>query len=328
LKVLVTTIPFADKDARPLHILEKAGAEVIINPLGRKLTEADLAEIIVDVDILIAGTEPITEAVLERAAQLKLIARVGIGLDSVDLHAARERGITVSYTPDAPSPAVAELTIGLMVDLLRSVHVSNLRMHQGQWYRYFGRRLSEVTIGIIGVGRIGARVISHLAGFECKRILVNDIDPDVSTPSHPTCAVERTDKETISREADIISLHVPLTAKTRGLISHEEIARMKPGTLLINTARGGIINELDLCQALGSGHLGGAAIDVFEQEPYSGALADLDTCLLTAHMGSMSVDCRTQMELEASAEAARFIRGERLRSPVPQAEYDNQQSSR
>ena len=325
--MLITTIPFADKDPRPLHVLEQVGAEVIINPLGRKLTDADLAEIIVDVDILIAGTEPVTEAVLERAAQLKLIARVGIGLDSVDLHAARKRGITVSYTPDAPSPAVAELTIGLMVDLLRSVQVSNLRIHQGQWYRYFGRRLSEVTIGIIGVGRIGAQVIAHLAGFECKRILINEIDPGVSTPSHPTCEVERTDKETIYREADIISVHVPLTAKTRDLITHEEIARMKPGTLLINTARGGIINESDLCQALDSGHLGGAAIDVFEQEPYNGELASRDTCLLTAHMGSMSVDCRTQMEVEASAEAARFIRGETLASPVPQMEYDNQQAA-
>ena len=327
MRVLITTIPFADKDPRPLHVLEQVGAEVIINPLGRKLTDADLAEIIVDVDILIAGTEPVTEAVLERAAQLKLIARVGIGLDSVDLHAARKRGITVSYTPDAPSPAVAELTIGLMVDLLRSVQVSNLRIHQGQWYRYFGRRLSEVTIGIIGVGRIGAQVIAHLAGFECKRILINEIDPGVSTPSHPTCEVERTDKETIYREADIISVHVPLTAKTRDLITHEEIARMKPGTLLINTARGGIINESDLCQALDSGHLGGAAIDVFEQEPYNGELASRDTCLLTAHMGSMSVDCRTQMEVEASAEAARFIRGETLASPVPQMEYDNQQAA-
>jgi len=214
-----------------------------------------------------------------------------------------------------------------MIDLLRSVQVSNLRMHQGQWYRYFGRRLSEVTIGIIGVGRIGAQVIAHLAGFECKRILINEIDPGVSTPSHPTCEVERTDKETIYREADIISVHVPLTAKTRDLITHEEIARMKPGTLLINTARGGIINESDLCQALDSGHLGGAAIDVFEQEPYNGELASRDTCLLTAHMGSMSVDCRTQMEVEASAEAARFIRGEALVSPVPQMEYDNQQAA-
>ena len=118
MRVLITTIPFADKDPRPLHLLEQVGAEVIINPLGRKLTEADLAEIIVDADILIAGTEPITEAVLERAEQLKLIARVGIGLDSVDLHAARKQVITVSYTPDAPSPAVAELTIGAHARLI------------------------------------------------------------------------------------------------------------------------------------------------------------------------------------------------------------------
>ena len=327
MKVLVTTIPFADKDTRPLHLLEQAGAEVIVNPLGRKFTEADFAGMITDVDILIAGTESITEAVLGQTSRLKLIARVGIGLDSVDLLAAHQHDVAVSYTPDAPSPAVAELTIGLMIDLLRSVHVSSLQMHQGQWYRYFGRRLSRATIGIIGVGRIGARVISHLGGFECSRILVNDIDPDVQAPNHPTCAVERTDKEAIYREADIISLHVPLTAKTRNLITHKEMGYMKPGALLINTARGGIINESDLCLALRSGHLGGAAIDVFEQEPYNGPLADLDTCLLTAHMGSMSIDCRTQMEVEASTEAVRFIRGEALQSPVPEAEYDNQRTA-
>ena len=328
MRTLVTTIPFADKDVRPLNILEQAGAEVVINPLGRKLTEEDLGGIVSGVDILIAGTESITETVLERAQNLKLITRVGIGLDSVDLLAAQRRGIAISYTPDAPSPAVAELTIGLMIDLLRSVNVSNLRMHHGQWHRYFGRRLSKVAIGVIGLGRIGTQVLSHLSGFKCSRILVNDINPGVRTPSHPTCVVERTDKETIYREADIITLHVPLTAKTNNLIARKEMAAMKSNALLINTARGGIVNELDLCHALKAGDLGGAAIDVFEHEPYSGGLADLDTCLLTAHMGSMSVDCRTQMELEASAEAARFIRGERLQSPVPQAEYDNQQASR
>ncbi len=327
MRTLVTTIPFADKDSRPLQSLEQAGAEVVINPLGRKLTEADLAGMIADFEVLIAGTEPITENVIERASQLKLIARVGIGLDSVDLLAARRRNIAVSYTPDAPSPAVAELTIGLMIDLLRSAHISNLRMHQGKWYRYFGRRLSRVTIGIIGLGRIGTRVISHLFGFKCSRIMVNDVDPDVSTPHHPTCQVERTDKESIYREADIISLHVPLTPKTRDLITRKEMACMKPGTLLINTARGGIINEPDLCQALKSGALGGAAIDVFEQEPYEGPLAGLDACLLTAHMGSMSVDCRTQMEIEASAEVTRFIRNETLQSLVPEAEYDNQRAA-
>lgn len=327
MRVFVSTIPFAEKDTQPLEMLEQVGAEVVVNPLGRKLKEVDLLEIIFDFDILIAGTEPITARVMERASRLKLISRVGIGLDNVDLFAARQGGIEVSYTPDAPSPAVAELTIGFMLDLLRAVQVSNHRMHRGEWYRYFGRRLSAVTIGIIGAGRIGRRVIRHLAGFECGRILVNDIDSSLSLPGHPTCAVERVEKDVLYREADVISLHVPLTDKTRNLITKEQISRMRPGALLINTARGGIVNERDLFDTLQSGHLGGAAIDVFEGEPYTGDLATLDQCLLTAHMGSMSVDCRTRMEIEAAEEAVRFISGEPLQSIVPEEEFNNQRLS-
>ena len=325
MRVLITTIPFSDKDKRPLELLNKAGAEVVINPLGRKLKEADLVELISDVDVLIAGTESITERVLEVATRLKLISRVGIGLDSVDLLAARQRGIEVCYTPDAPSAAVAELTIGLMIDLLRSVQVSNHHIHRGEWYRYLGQRLSEVTIGIIGAGRIGSRVIRHLAGFDCNRILVNDIDSSLVLPGHPNCSVERSEKDVIYRDADIISIHVPLTAQTRNLVSRKEISSMRSGTLLINTARGGIINEQDLFSALESGHIAGAAIDVFEQEPYDGDLTSLDQCLLTAHMGSMSVDCRVRMEIEATEEAVRFISGQLLQSTVPEAEYVNQQ---
>ena len=324
MRALVTTVPFAEKDTRPLQALEQAGADVVINPLGRKLQESDLVNLISEFEILIAGTEPITQKVIDRAARLKLISRVGIGLDSVDLEAARRAEIVVSYTPDAPSPAVAELTIGLMLDLLRAVNVSNVRMHQGQWYRYFGCRLSEATIGVIGLGRIGRKVISHLAGFQCSRIMANDLDLDIPIPRHPSCQVELVDKEKIYAEADIISLHVPLTSNTKNMITKDEISLMRPGTFLINTSRGGIINESDLYWALDSGHLGGAAVDVFEREPYHGCLTKLDNCLLTAHMGSMSIDCRTQMEIEASEDACRFIRGEPLRFPVPDAEYQNQ----
>ena len=323
MNILVTTIPFGEKDRRPLEILESVGAEVQINPLGRKLTESDLADLIPGTDILIAGTEPITESVLDRANQLKLIARVGIGLDSVDLLAARARGIAVSYTPDAPSPAVAELTIGLMIDLLRNAHVSNLRLHQGDWYRYFGKRLTEVIIGIIGLGRIGRRVIKHLGGFDCQSILVNDINPEVETPKHPNCKVQRVHLDQIFHEADVISIHVPLNRTTKDLITSREIEKMKPDVLLINTSRGGIINESDLYDALNADRIGGAAIDVFEREPYRGSLKTVDTCLLPAHMGSMSVDCRTQMELEACEEAARFIRHQPLQSSVPEEEFEN-----
>ncbi len=196
-KVLITTIPFSEKDRMPLDLLENAGIEFLINPYNKKITEDQLADIVTDFDVIIAGTEPITEYVMERATNLKLIVRVGIGLDSVDLLAARQRGIHVSYTPDAPSPAVAEMTIGLMLVLLRFVHLSNNRVHQGEWVRYFGRRLSEVSIGIVGIGRIGSLVIRHLAGFDCARIIVNDINPLIEVPEHPDCTIENANKEKI-----------------------------------------------------------------------------------------------------------------------------------
>jgi D-3-phosphoglycerate dehydrogenase len=321
-KALITTVPFGDKNRLPLEMLESAGIEYLINPLGRKLKEDELAEMVTDFDVLIAGTEPITEKVMGRASSLKLISRVGIGLDSVDLLAAERRGIHVSYTPDAPAPAVAELTIGLMLTLLRSVHVANAQMHRGEWHRYFGRRIPEVTIGIIGTGRIGGRVLRRLAGFGTPRILVNDAQPDLKVA--PELKLEWVDKEEIYRHADIISLHVPLTVQTKNMIRREHLMQMKPDAMLINTSRGGIINEHDLAEALNSGHLSGAAIDVFEQEPYTGELARIDRCLLTSHMGSMSVDCRTRMEIEATEEAVRFLTGQVLQGLVPPEEYEVQ----
>lgn len=321
-KVLITTIPFGDREPAPLERLQAENIEYVINPFGRKITETELAGTISGFDALIAGTEPITEAVLRNADGLKLISRVGIGLDSVDLMAAERRGIRVSYTPDAPAPAVAELTIGLMLGVLRSIHVSSERIHRGTWHRYFGRRLAECTIGIIGCGRIGGGVVRHLSGFGPPRILVNDIRDDTAHRFAPE--VQRVDKQTIYREADVISLHVPLTPETKGMIGAAELARMKSDAVLINTARGGIVNERALAEALRAGRLAGAAVDVFEQEPYRGELCTLENCLLTSHMGSMSVDCRTRMEIEATEEVIRCLTGRELKSAVPPDEYELQ----
>ena len=177
-KVLITTVPFADKNCLPLDLLKKSNIEYLINPLNKKLTENELVEMISDFDVIIAGTELITKKVMDAATNLKMISRVGIGLDSVNLLEAEKRGIVVSYTPDAPAPAVAELTIGLMLTLLRSVQLSNMEMHIGKWHRFFGRRLSKVVIGIIGIGRIGTGVLQHLQGFGSLKILVNDINSD------------------------------------------------------------------------------------------------------------------------------------------------------
>jgi len=325
LKVLITTIPFGIKDPKPLKLLEDAGATYLINPLNKKLNEDELIEIIDEYDIVLAGTESYSERVLNQAKNLKLISRLGIGLDGVDLNAAKKRGIKVSYTPDAPAPSIAELTLSHIITLLRSVHTSNIQMHNGMWNRYLGKTINESTIGFIGVGRIGTRVIEMLKVFGNPRLLLNDVVPNKSL--NDKFNVIWTDKDSIYKECDVISLHVPLTPETKNMIGTDQLMMMKSDASIINTCRGGIINEDDLFEVMQSGHLNGVAIDVFDNEPYSGNLTKIDRCLLTPHMGSMSVACRTKMELEAAEEAVRFMKGKSLKGEVPQFEYDIQKNA-
>jgi len=321
-KILITTVPFGSKNKFPIELLDNLNIDYLINPHNKKLTESELLELTSDVDIIIAGTEPITKKVIDSAKNLKMISRVGIGLDSVDLAAAKARGVKVCYTPDAPAPAVAELTIGIMLTLLRSLHVSNSQLHDGQWNRIFGRRLAEITIGVIGMGRIGGRVLRRTQAFGTPRLLVNDIVPNNN--SNKQLKLEWASKEQIFKEADIISLHVPLTKLTKNMVTKKELLSMKKDAMIINVSRGGIINEQDLYEVMKDGHLSGAAIDVFENEPYQGNLSKIERCFLTAHMGSMSLDCRSKMEIEATEEVVRFITKKELKNEVPQIEYDIQ----
>lgn len=317
-RVLITTVPFGEVDGRPLALLEVEGVNYAMNQLGRRLRSEELGDLIEDVDVIIAGTEPITAGALKRAKRLRLICRVGIGLDSVDLLEARRRGVQVSYTPDAPAPAVAEMTAGLILSLLRSLPRADRGLRGGVWHRFLGRRLAELTVGVIGVGRVGKRLIRHLQGFG-PRILANDLLPDPGFGA--AFNVQWADKETIYKKADVITLHLPLTPVTQNLIARRELSLMKPDAVLLNTSRGGMVNEHDLAQALKEGRLAGAALDVFAQEPYAGELVAVENCILTCHMGSMSRDCRAQMELEATQETIRFLKGEPLELLVPEEEY-------
>ena len=317
-RVLVTAFPFGEIDRDPIDLLERERIPFTLNPFKRRFREEELAEAIGPHEALIAGTEPITEAVLDRASSLRLIARVGIGLDSVALGAARDRGIAVTYTPAAPSAGVAELTIAQMLALLRHTHTANKEIREGGWKRRIGRRLGLMTVGVIGVGRIGRLVIQHLSGWS-PRILACDLEQDASFAKQTGC--QWTDLDTIYREADIITVHVPLTRRTRGLIGKRELAAMKPDAILINTARGEIIDEAALIKALRERPAFTAALDVFEEEPYRGDLTKLDNCLLSSHMGSATRDCRLRMELEAAHEVIRYFKGEPLVCPVPESEY-------
>jgi D-3-phosphoglycerate dehydrogenase len=279
----------------------------------------ELAELVGDFGVLIAGTDPITSEVMDRAPHLRLISRVGIGLDNVDLLAARERGIEVCYTPDAPAPAVAELTIGLMLSVLRSIPHVDRQMRDGRWQRVLGRRLGALTVGVVGVGRVGSRVVSLVQGFGA-RVLANDLEPKPDVTG-----VEWVSKERLYAESEVITLHVPLTAETRNLVDAAAIACMRPTTILINTARGGIVHEAALAGALRAGRLAGAAVDVFEIEPYRGELAAVDGCVLTCHMGSMSEDCRRRMEIEATENVLAFLAGRVPPDAVPSLEYELRQ---
>lgn len=324
--VIVTTHPFAEVDVGPRTLLEQAGIAFNLNPLRRKLQPDEVAGVIGDHRVVIAGTERIDRSVMEACPALEAICRVGIGLDSVDLCEARDRGIRVSYTPEGPSPAVAELTIGLMLDCLRGISRTDGAIRIGRWQRFAGRRIERSTIGIVGVGRIGRRVLRHLSGgFPGANLLAYDTDANARQLDLPHLQWAEC-LEDLLVCCDVVSLHVPLSPQSYGLLNRESLSKMKPGAILINTSRGGIVDEKALSEALTSGLLQAAAIDVFEQEPYSGPLCQQHAAVLTAHMGSMTEDCRAAMELEATESAIRFLQGKPFVTPVPESEFEQRLS--
>ena len=307
MKVFISTVPFGAMNGVPIELLQEGRLDYQINPLGRRLQQGELTQFMKDVDILIAGTETIDREVIDNSPKLKLISRVGIGLDGIDLNYCKKKGISVSYTPDAPAPAVAELTIGLMLSALRSITIADRHLRQGDWNRIFGRRISEICVGIIGAGRIGGRVIRRLGAFGTPKILVNDNLPNPKIS--PSQKLEWTSKETIFKEADVISLHVPLTPETKDLVSSETLSLMKKDAILINTARGDLVDEQALKSFLDGNPRAIACLDVFRNEPYRGDLLLTQNAILTSHMGSMTLDCRSRMEIEATQEALRFANG-------------------
>ena len=301
--------------------MESAGCSVTLNPLNRRLKAEELASFIRATTILIAGTEPITAAVMDMAPNLRLIARVGIGLDNVDLRAARERSIAVTYTPDGPSPAVSELTIALMLGALRRVSLADRDIRSGVWRRFAGRRIETCTVGVIGVGRIGGRVIRHIrGGFPATRIMACDLNPTCEFADD--ARVSWASIEEVFAASDIVSLHLPRTRVTEGMVNASLLASMRDGAILINTARGELIDEAALEAALIAGRPAFAALDTFCDEPYAGPLTKLENCVFTAHQGSMTVDTRLRMEAEASDEAVRFVMGLPPLRPVPDSEYE------
>lgn len=299
MKVLITTSSFDVGQNSALQALVRQGIEFTRNPFGRRLTEDEVAELLTsDVVGMVAGVEPLTRRVLERAKGLKVISRCGTGMESVDLAAATERGIAVLNTPDAPVDAVAELTVGLMLAVLRKIAQSDRAMRAGRWESPTGALLGARSVGIVGYGRIGRRV-ARLVGAFGARVLASD--PAVARTED---GVGMVPLDELVAHADLVTLHVPYTAETHHLIDAARLSRMAAGSILINVSRGGLVDETAVVETLECGHLAGAAFDTFKTEPYSGPLTRFEQVVLTAHMGSRAGEARAAMELEAVANLA------------------------
>ncbi len=291
--ITIHTTSFSRGNQPPLRMLEEAGHMVLLNPFGRVMTPDEIIEFAKHSVGVIAGTEKYDRRVLERLSNLKVISRCGTGMDNIDVIAAENMGIRVFNTPDAPTVAVAELTIGLMIGLLRKLTRMDIHMRRGEWHKLMGNLLSRRKIGIIGFGRIGQKVAEFLLAF--------DAEPAYFDVEEKTCLLncERKNLEELLEWAEIVTLHLSPSGTFLPLIGENEIRCMKEGGMLINVSRGGVVDEDALFRALKEGRLAGAALDVFIQEPYRGPLTELDNVILTPHIGSYAAETRLEMETQA-----------------------------
>jgi len=304
MKVVINTSSFGKFDASPLNELKKEDVEFSLNPYKRQLTQEEVIDLSKEAVGIIAGTEPLNTHVLNQLSRLKVISRCGSGLDNVDLKAAQEKGIKVFSTPLGPTIAVAELALGLVLSLLRKTHIMNDQLKSGKWEKVMGNLLFGKNVGIVGYGRIGQEVAKRLKAFGCHMAYF-DIKGEMAEVEGQYLPLEE-----LLAWADIICLHVSKSQQDGFLITEKEIKIMKEGSWLVNCSRGGVVDEEALYRALKSGRLSGAAVDVFEKEPYTGSLRNLDNVLLTPHIGSYAKEARIQMEKEAVHNLLKSLRGE------------------
>lgn len=292
-KILIGPATFCAYDDSPLKVLKQNGFDIVENPRKQKLTRVELLTLLKDDVVgLISGLEPLSREILEHSS-LKVISRSGSGMNNVDLKAAKELGIVVRNTPDGPVSAVAELTVGSILSMLRHIALFNKEVHSNIWKKQIGYQLEGKTVAIIGFGYIGKKVASLLKMFNVKVVAVDQ--HDINLCDENSWIEKRSLKEALAI-ADIVSIHVSGDEK---LISEKEFSVMKDGVFIANPSRGGVVDEKALCDALDSEKVKGVWMDVYSEEPYSGPLAGYEQVLMTPHIGSFTYECRKKMEMEA-----------------------------
>jgi len=294
--IFITTTTFCQFSKKPMKLLAEKDFQIILNENNRKLRYSELKNDIVRFDGVIAGTEKYDRHMLDAAENLKVISRVGVGLDNIDLVYASEKGIKVFKTQTSPALAVAELALGLILDLMRKIIEQSNNLNKGVWKKQMGSLVSGKTLGIIGLGTIGKKLVEITKGFQLKYLAYDLIKDEVFAKENN---VEYWDLSYLLDNADIISVHLNMTKENENLINMSKLKKMKPSSIIINTSRGEIINEHDLEIAVKNRVIAGAGLDVFQEEPYNGPLTNYENVILSPHIGSYAQEIRMAMELEA-----------------------------
>ena len=292
-RVLIGSRSFGKTFPEHLERLRAAGCEVIPNQLGRAYREAELFDALDGVSCIVTGTDELTRAVIDRAGSLRVIAKHGVGVENIDVDAAQERGIVVLATPGAMSESVAELAFALMLTLARSIVPAHLETRAGGWRLLPGHELRGKTLGLVGFGRIAQEVSVRAQAFGMT-VVAHDPFGDVRLAAEQS--VELLSLDAVLERADVISLHAALPAGGGPLIGSRELSLLRPSATLINTARGALVDEAALAEALAGGRLAGAALDVFVEEPPVGSpLLGLENVVLTPHLGGQTTEALHRM---------------------------------
>ena len=297
-----------DPNGPHVELLRQAGLEVRFPPRPDITDEEENIRVLQGISATIAGGEPYSRRVMAGLPDLRVISRWGVGVDRVDLAAATDSNAVVTITPSANHEAVAEHAVALLLAVTRFLAQRNDEIHRGLWERRCSLPLREKTLGLVGLGRIGRSVAVRAEAFR-MRLLAHEAFPDREFARRH--GIELVDLDTLLARSDYVTLHVPLTEETRGLINRRTLSRMKPGALLVNTSRGGLVVEEDLVDALKSGHLGGAGLDVFVQEPIQRdhPLLELDNVLVSDHTAGIDTRSVEAMAVEAARNIVQLYRG-------------------
>ena len=297
MKVLASPSSIGQIASDPFDILEDNGYAVVKNPFGRKLTEEETIELAKDCIGIVAGVESFNAKVIDALPNLKCISRVGVGMDSIDISYAKSKGIKVLNTPNGPTRAVAELTLGLTMSLLRKIPNAHYDLRNKVWKKQTGSLLFEKKIGVIGLGRIG-RMTAEMFRALGNRVVGYDLQPNEDWAKE--YGVEVIDLKELLTTCDIITIHIPAKKDGSAVFAKAELDILKDDAFIVNVSRGGVIDEEALFEVLSLGKLSAVALDVFSQEPYSGKLCNVENVVLTPHIGSYAKEGKLKMEVDAA----------------------------